>query len=509
MSWILDPIISLINYVPDVSQDSRPIPCAALQTLRLENTVITTATHIPGDKVLIKVPGSCSGAALVTASICRVHFIVNTTSTSRVHAEAWLPDEWYGRFLGVGNRGVGGCIDYDMIDYGSSLHFAAVGSDNGHDGNDDPSFAEPEVVNDFAFRAVHVEAVIGKQIVEAYYGRPHSKSYYLGCSTGGRQGIQAALRYPEDFDGILAGAPAVDWNHLMGWMVMLGIYIGAPNAATSPSVILFELWEVVAAEIMKQCDALDGVEDGIITEPDDCHFKPSVLLCSQDKTTDCLTEPQIAALEKIYQPLLGSKKELLYPRYDPGTAVMGGWLLYFRGDIMPMSDIWYKTVVLKDPNFDFSNFNLSTIALAEKVNPGGISTFDGDLSAFKKRGGKLITYHGRADTGIASGISKRYYNLVAETMGMRNLDSFYRLFLVPGMSHCMGGRGAAYFGQFGFETNAVNTTRGNILLALVDWVENGAAPDTIVGTAYDGTQRSHCRFPQKSVWDGEKFNCQV
>ncbi|KAF5374438.1 hypothetical protein D9615_009044 [Tricholomella constricta] len=321
MDWIPDPVVSLINYIPAVTQDSRPGACAALQTtLRLENTIITSATHVAGGST-VSTPGSCQSSTPVTASICRVQFIVNTTSTSRVHAEAWLPDEWYGRFLGVGNGGLNGCIDYDMIDYGSSLHFAAVGSDNGHDGNDDPSFAEPEVINDFAFRAIHVEAVIGKQIVEAYYGRSHSKSYYLGCSTGGRQGTQAALRFPEDFDGILAGAPATDFNHLLGWEAMLGRYIGAPNPTTSPSFISLDLWNVVAAEIMKQCDTLDGVEDGIITEPDDCHFKPSVLLCHpKNKATDCLTKAQVAALEKIYQPLLGLNKELVYCK--PGAPAL-------------------------------------------------------------------------------------------------------------------------------------------------------------------------------------------
>ncbi|KAF5374436.1 hypothetical protein D9615_009043 [Tricholomella constricta] len=199
----------------------------------------------------------------------------------------------------------------------------------------------------------------------------------------------------------------------------------------------------------------------------------------------------------------------MYPRYDPGTIVAESWLTIFRGAIFGIADTWYRFVVLNDPNFDFSIFNLSTIALADKLNPGGIATFDGDLSAFKERGGKFITYHGRADPVIASGISKRYYNMVSETMGIRNLDSFYRLFLAPGMSHCIGGPGAASFGQYGIGSNAVNATESNILLALVDWVEKGVAPDTIVGTGADGTQRSHCRFPQKSVWDGKKFSCQV
>lgn len=276
-------------------------------------------------------PGSCQSSAPVTASVCRVQFVVQTSSKSQVHAEAWLPDEWFGRFLGLGNGGVGGCIDYLNLDYGASLHFATVGSDNGHDGNNGQPFLEPEVINDFAFRAIHVEAVIGKQIVKAYYKRSHHKSYYLGCSTGGRQGTQAALRFPDDFDGIVAGSPATDWNHLMGWSTMLGRFVGAPNSATSPSFIPVALWNVVAEEIMRRCDGLDGVEDGIITEPDDCEFHPSVLLRSATQnTTNCLSAAQVAALEKIYRPLIGEGGKLLYPRYDPGTsaaetrALLGG-----------------------------------------------------------------------------------------------------------------------------------------------------------------------------------------
>ncbi|KAK7019091.1 tannase and feruloyl esterase-domain-containing protein [Favolaschia claudopus] len=294
--------------------------CLSLKSrLQLENTTVIDVSYVPGGSRVATL-GTCDPIAHVSAPICRVQFFTNTSNTSVVHAEAWLPDQWYGRFLAQGNGGLGGCIFYDHLDYGSSMHFATVASNNGHDGySGTPFLNHPEVINDFAYRAIHVEAVIGKQIVEAYYGRPHAKSYYLGCSTGGRQGTQAALKYPDDFDGILAGAPATDFNHLIHWSYMLGQHIGAPHPESSPAFIPSELWRVVAAEVMRQCDAIDGVRDGIVTEPDLCDFRPETLLCGRASRSRCLTEPQVEALRRIYSPLYGDNSEVIYPRYDPGA----------------------------------------------------------------------------------------------------------------------------------------------------------------------------------------------
>jgi feruloyl esterase len=216
------------------------------------------------------------------------------------------------------------------------MHFATVGSNNGHDGYTGlPFLGNEEVLNDFAFRSIHTEAVVGKQIVEAYYGRPHDKAYYLGCSTGGRQGTQTALKYPEDFDGIIAGAPATNFNRLLHWSGMMARAIGAPQAASSPAFIPAKLWKLVAAEMLAQCDELDGVRDGIITEPDTCNFRPEALLCSSGSSNNktCLTPPQVAALHKIYAPLYDAG-ELLYSRSDPGSEGLHLGAI-FNGDFPP------------------------------------------------------------------------------------------------------------------------------------------------------------------------------
>jgi hypothetical protein len=220
-------------------------------------------------------------------------------------------------------------IEYADLDYATSLHFAAIGSDNGHDGSSGlPLLNHPEVINDFAFRAIHAEAVIGKQLVAAYYGTPPSTSYFSGCSTGGRQATQAALRFPADFDGIIAGAPATDHNHLLGWSGLLSHYVGATSpdtavdASSSSKFISPALWPAVSAEILRQCDGLDGVQDGIIAEPDDCEFNVDALRCDArnvNQTDGCLTEDQVEALRNIYSPLLSASGQLLYPRYTPGA----------------------------------------------------------------------------------------------------------------------------------------------------------------------------------------------
>ncbi|KAJ7848597.1 tannase and feruloyl esterase [Mycena olivaceomarginata] len=482
--------------------------CLSLKSsLTLENTTILDASYV-GARSTVQPHGNCGvPKASVNAPLCRVQFSTNTTSSSSIRAEAWLPDEWYGRFLAVGNAGLGGCIAYRDLDYGSALHFATVGSNNGHDGNTGrPFLGNPEVVKDFVFRAIHVEAVIGKQIVEAYYGRPHDKAYYLGCSKGGRQGTQAALEYPSDFDGIIAGAPATNFKHLLHWNAMLGTYVGAPSPSSSPAFIPTESWKLVAEEILNQCDGIDGVRDGIITEPDSCDFRPESLLCTGSNSGKCLSLPQIKALRKIYSPLY-ENDELIYPRYDPGAEGIHLGATMFSGTFPPYTHDWLKYVVLNDTEFDFNSYGPDHRRLFD--TDGARDTFNGDLSAFRDHGGKFLTYHGRADDIIASGHSKHIYDLISRTLAMPSLDEFYRLFLVPGMEHCAQGPGAWAFGQRGGTHGARNESSHNLLLALVDWVEGGIAPDTITGTAADGATRVHCRYPMRSVWNGTAFGCEA
>ncbi|KAJ7624364.1 tannase and feruloyl esterase [Roridomyces roridus] len=503
--------LTLVSGAIQASAVDQQAKCLGLQkSLHLENTTILNVAYIAAP-TNVSTPGSCQSTAVVTAApLCRVQFVINTTATSAVHAEAWLPDTWFGRMLGLGNGGLGGCIDYSNLDYGAGLHFAAISSDNGHDGNSGSVFLHhPEVINDFAFRAVHVEAVIGKQMILAYYGKPAAKSYYLGCSTGGRQGTQAALKFPDDFDGIVAGSPATDFNHLSLWQAFMSHFVGAPTSpsAPSPKFLPASLWPVVSAEILRQCDGLDGVVDGIITEPDECLFRPEAIQCTAGSTTNCLTPIQVESVKNVFTPLFGIDGQLVYPRYSPGAEADPNMSQLFGGEVFSITLDWGRFTILNDSTATLANLSIQDVPFWDSINPGGIATFNGDLSAFLNRGGKFLTYHGRRDPIISSTNSKRVYDLISHTLSLPTLDSFYRLFLIPGMGHCSGGIGAPSFGQSG-GLNAVNDSAHNILLAMVDWVEGGVAPETIIGSGTGGATRTHCRYPMRSVFNGTVFVCQ-
>ncbi|KAL5521101.1 hypothetical protein ACEPAG_9023 [Sanghuangporus baumii] len=529
----LAPALSLL--APSQYEIDPAAACSALRNFDLSslNTTILNGAYYE-HATQVETLGVCTPIAQISQPLCRVQFVVNTSSVSAITAEAWFPTAWSGRFLALGNGGLGGCIDYDNLDYGSSLGFASVASNNGHDGTSGAPFANnSEVLADFTSRAVHVETTVGKKLVAAYYERSPRRSYYMGCSTGGRQGMYAALHYPSDFDGILAGAPVTNFNNLMGWSGMIMKYLGAPHGNRSASFIPSHLWDLVSEEILRQCDGLDGVVDGIITEPDACDFVPETLLCEGRRTEKCLSKSQVEALRKIYSPLYGLGGDLLVPRYDPGAenTFFAKWM-FSSGKPSPVTMDWLRYAVLNDSSYDFAQFGLADVARMQAIDPGNISTFDGDFSAFRAREGKIITYHGTADYSVSSGNSRALYNLVSRTLDLQpsTLDKFYRLFLVPGLEHCFEGKGAVNFGQRkpigssilqrtdekqtnvtespqeSFET--AETQPSNILLSLVDWVENGHAPDTIVGISDDGeTIREHCRYPWKSQWYGDRWIC--
>jgi len=218
-------------------------------------------------------------------------------------------------------------IDYVNIDYGATQHFATVGSDGGHDGSDSSAFFKnPEVLIDFSWRAIHVSTVLAKQITTQYYSMPPSHSYYLGCSTGGRQAYMSATRFPDDFDGIVGGSPAVNNWILASWQGIASKWVGAPDVS-SPRHISAAQWDVVHDEILAQCDGVDGILDGIITEPDDCQLDFSPIACNEGALNSalCLTDEQLEALGKLFSPLIGVKGEFLWPRLDPGFEGNNGW----------------------------------------------------------------------------------------------------------------------------------------------------------------------------------------
>jgi feruloyl esterase len=357
---------------------------------------------------------------------------------------------------------------------------------------------------------LHTGVVVGKQISKDFYGKTHHKSYYLGCSTGGRQGFKSAQDFPDDFDGIIAGAPALAFNNLTSWS---GHFYTITGPANSSTFVTLPQWVMVHADVLKQCDGLDGYVDGIIEDSSRCQYDPSGLTCPEGTTnsTTCLTPTQVKTVKAVFAPLLNANGDLVYPRFQPGPEIIGAAVL-FNGAPFPYTADWFRYVIYNDPSWDPSLLNSTDYDNAARINPFNIQTWKGDLSAVKKRGSKVIHWHGQADFIISSDNSPRYYEHVSSTMGLSpsKLDDFYRFFRVSGTGHCSGGDGAHAIGQSSAETNSYNP-KENVLMALVDWVEKGNAPETLIGTKWVNNtqslgvqfQRAHCKYPKSNKYKGK------
>ncbi|KAH7176928.1 tannase and feruloyl esterase [Dactylonectria macrodidyma] len=495
--------------------------CVDLATsLNLDNTTVWF-THVEKAGSNLTFPGNhptCNRPSqVVDVDICRVVMLVTTGPTSNISLEAWLPSNWTGRFLSTGNGGTGGCIQYEDMAYGAARGFATVGANNGHNGTiGTPFYHNPGVIEDFAYRSLHTGVVVGKEVSQAFYGKNHTKSYYLGCSTGGRQGFKEAQDFPDDFDGIVAGAPALSFTNLTSWS---GHFFTATGTAGSPKFLSSDLWNLVFKDVLTQCDGLDGLIDGIIEDPDLCQYRPEALLCGSNQTDSCLTGTQAQTVRTVFSDLYGTDGSLVYPRLQPGAAA--GFLL--AGTPFPYTEDWFRYVVYNDSNWDPATLIPEDYAVAAQQNPFNIQTWKGDLSGVRNRGTKILHYHGLQDPIISSDNSARYYNYVSRTMGLTSaqLDEFYRYFRISGMNHCGGGPGATFIGNKPTSVAGYEPER-NVLSAIVEWVENGNAPDWIRGTAYtDGIQskgvafeRKHCKYPTRNVYNttgdptlAESWNC--
>lgn len=330
----------------------------------------------------------------------------------------------------------------------------------------------------------------------------------------------------------------------MGWKGMIARWLGAPNANSSESFIPETLWPLISDEILNQCDELDGVKDGVITEPDACEFRPEAIQCTRKQVSNCLTKPQVEALRKIFEPLYGKNGDLLFPRYDPGAeAAPDAFGLVFSGSIYRSTEVsrcgfltYEKLIVCSSigrstPSITTLSMISTTTAWKTSTTPtssilevsqpivvisllswtgegNSLPTTDAEMKFVLFSSSLLLTLIIHIFQLIPAGNSKRLYNLVSRTMEMPSLDPFYRLFLVPGLNHCVRGVGAVNIGQHGLASPSLTTPTHNVLTALVDWVESGVAPDTITGISDDGLkERVHCRYPQKSVWNGMEYYC--
>lgn len=348
--------------------------------------------------------------------------------------------------------------------------------------------------------------MVGKQLTEQFYEQGYNKSYYMGCSTGGRQGYKAAQANPDDLDGILAGSAAMNNINLISWGLRMYYLTGN---SSSDTYLTEAQWTAVHEEVMSQCDGLDGADDGIIDDTDLCHpiIQPLICNATSSANSTCLTGKRAKTVEAVLSDFYGPDGVLYYPRLNPG-AEADAFGIYLSGSPFSTAESYYQYVVKEDPDWDASTWTPEDAKTALDQNPSNLQSFDADLSAFRDRGGKLFTYHGTADSIISSDDSKYYWRTVSTNMSASpsDLDEFYRFFAVGGMGHCGSGDAAIYIGQSG-DTYLDSKPENNMLLQLVDWVENGVAPEYVRAAASDDGDsatyyRKHCKYPMRNQFTG-------
>jgi feruloyl esterase len=449
-------------------------------------------------------------------AFCRVAGVIRPTSDSNIQFEVWMPvSGWNRKFQGVGNGGFAGAINFGAMADALARGYATASTNTGHQGGGtDAGWAlgHPQKVIDFGYRAIHETAETAKATIREFYGEGPRRSYFNSCSNGGRQALMEAQRFPGDYDGIIAGAPANFWTHLLS----AAVWDMRATLEEPGSYIPAAKLPAIQAAAIAACDTLDNVKDGVLEDPARCQFDPATLLCRGPESDSCLTALQVAALKKIYSGPRNSKGERVFPGYSPGgEAENGGWAPWITGTepekslMFAFGTQFFRNMVYANPAWDFRTFDVDrdTKAADDKM-ARTLNATDPDLRRFKERGGKLILYHGWSDAAIPALNAIDYYRSVVSKMGAKETGTFVRLFMVPGMQHCGGGSGPNSFGQLsGVEGSPLD----DIDAALERWVEEGVAPERIIATKHktgsnraSGVARTRplCSYPQVARWNG-------
>lgn len=481
----------LISFAP--TQPASAQSCEALSSLKLPDTTITMAQTVAAGAFTPPAGGGRGGGAQFSdlPAFCRVAATLKPSPDSDIKVEYWLPATaaaWNGKFQATGNGGWNGNIDTNALAAGLRRGYATASTDTGHQGGGGPWMQNREKMIDYGHRAVHEMTVKGKAIATAFYNSAPRLSYFTGCSAGGRQGLIAAQRYPDDFDGIVAGAPALNATGRAVFSMWVAQNLHKDEAAFIPAA----KYPAIHNAVLEACDGLDGVKDRVIENPMKCSFDPKVMACTAGDSPTCLTPPQIEAARKMYQPVVNTKtKKEIFPGLAPGSEL--GWATFGSPQPFGIGAQMFQYMVFNDPKWDFKTLNFDEhMALVEKAEAGLINARDPNLSKFFSRGGRLIQYHGWSDPQIPSASSTQYYKSVLDKMGgpSKVMDN-YRLFMVPGMNHCGGGDGTATF---------------DMLTALETWVEKKQAPASIPAShvtegRVDRT-RPLCPYPQVAAYKG-------
>ena len=486
-----------------------PAPCESLASLALPHTRIESAQPVAAGAFVSPVArgGETAGAAAAggragrggapvysfanTPAFCRVTATLTPSGDSDIKAEVWLPATgWNGKYQAVGGGGWAGAISYPAMAVAVAAGYATASTDTGHRGVGTADFAlgHPEKLIDFGYRAIHETTVFAKPIVDAFYGSAPKISFFNGCSTGGRQAITEAQRYPNDFDAIVAGASAWDGMRMHALRVAVSQRVNSNPDGIIPASKL----PMVHTAVLDACDALDGVNDGVIENPLACHYDFTRLACKGADGPDCLTRGQVESAKALTSPLkdLKSGKVIDERHLWPGAEL--GWTTLGDASPLGLSVSGLANVLYKDPQWDWHTFEVSKgMEEAAKADGGALFSGDPNLKPFFAHGGKLLMYHGWTDPQVTPQTSTIYYDKVLKAVGAEAAAKGIALFMVPGMNHCQGGAGTDTFDK---------------MAAIEAWVASGAPPKQIIASHRTNGQvdktRPLCPFPQVARYKG-------
>jgi len=488
--------------------------CSALLKFAAADTTIQKAQEVP-EGVLPAMPGAPPVAVHVPAH-CRIDGTIgaHTGADGKAYGIRFalaMPGHWNGSLLYQGGGGLNGSVQPPVgataAGETSALArgFAVVTSDSGHEGAVfDASFnADQQALLDFLYQSIGKVMVVARPMVAAHYGQSVAHKYFVGCSTGGREAMISAQRYPNDFDGIVAGSPAMrtGYSNLATRWITVSLNAVAPKDSQGRPLTAQALSDadrkLLIAGLVKTCDALDGVQDGMIFNTRGCHFDPQALQCKGPKADDCLSEAQVQAIKRGFAGPITSAGIKVYPGfpYDTGIGAKGrGIPGLLSGGLSPVGP---------SPTTTQMNVDEEAAAAHDGQEMAGDTDAWTNLSSFSGHGGKLIFYHGMSDPWFSALDTQRYYESLSGTGKAGPVSDWSRLFLVPGMGHCNGGE--------------ATLDRFDMLSAIVDWVEKGQAPQqvTATGTAFPGRSRPLCAYPKHAQYGGQgdpqaaaSFSCQ-
>jgi feruloyl esterase len=418
---------------------------------------------------------------------CRIAAKLKPTTDSDIGIEVWLPlTGWNGKYLALGSGGWGGSIAYRQLADALRRGYAASATDDGHSGSSARFLmGHPEKFVDFAYRAEHQMTIEAKALIKAFYGRDPRYSYWDGCSGGGREGLLQAARYPDEFDGIIAGDPANVRRN--AWALWLANQTFKDPAAYIPP----DKYPMIHRAVLAACDANDGLTDGLIEDPTHCHVDFKQLQCKAGDAPDCLTTRQVETAQTMITPARDAAGNLLFERVEPGTELRWARL---AGGPQP-ADLFldqFRYLVYQDPDWDWRTFVLDRDAAKANAINKNVDDLDPNLAPFAKHHGKLLLYHGWADQQVAPGSTVDFYQQAVERSGdASSASNWIRLFMVPGMGHCSGGEGPDTFDK---------------IAVMEQWVEQGRAPDRIIASHQTAGKpdrtRPLCPYPQMARYQG-------